>query len=168
MEQFLIQISNFYHSGTFGFIKFILGIYLLVLIVDIILIIILREPLKDLRTAIKGTEFPLVRKSKMQRRWEKVVARLKSDNPSQYKAAILEADNIADEILAGIGYKGKNMSEKMDQVKPAHLDNLSDDLRRTHEIRNRIIREKEFTLSREETEEIIGVYEKFLRNLEFV
>jgi hypothetical protein len=168
MEQFLIQVSNFYHSNFFSVVKLILGIYVAVLVIDIILIVILREPLKDIKTALKGSEFPLIRKSKMQRRWGKVVARLKSDNPSQYKAAILEADNIADEILAGIGYKGKNMAERLDQVKPAHLDNLSDDLRRTHEIRNRIIREKEFTLSREETSEIIGVYEKFLDNLEFI
>ncbi len=167
MDQFLVQISNFYHSGTMIIIKFILGIYVLVLVANIILIVILREPGKDIRTALKGTDFPLIRKSKMQKRWERVRARLASPSPSQYKAAVLEADKIADEILSGIGYKGKNMTEKLDQTTPDHLENL-EDLRRAHETRNRIIREKEFSLTQEEAKEIIEVYEKFLKSLEFI
>jgi hypothetical protein len=167
MEQFLIQISKFYHSGTFGFIKFILGIYSLVLIVDIILIIILREPLKDIKTALKGTEFPLVSKSKMQKRWAKVKKRLESRNISQWKLAILEADSVADKIMSDISFKGKNMAERLDLATPANIENL-EDLRQAHHLRNQIIRDKEYALTREEAEKTIGIYEKFLESFEFL
>lgn len=167
MEQFLVQISNFYHSGTFAVIKFILAVYVIIIAVDIILIIILREPGKDIKAMMKGADYPLMRKSKMKKRWEKVAERLKTGRVSQFKAAILEADSIADKILSDISYKGNNMAERLEKANASQINNL-DDLRRAHELRNRIIREKELILSLEEAKEIIGIYRKFLEDFEFI
>lgn len=130
--------------------------------------LILRDVPQHLRVGLKGMDLPLVTKGKMQKRWEKVKTRLKSPSESQYKVAIIEADSIAEEILAGIGYKGANMSEKLEQVGQAHLDDHLESLKGAHEIRNRIVHEADFEVDQRMATAVIGVYENFLKYLEFL
>lgn len=111
---------------------------------------------------------PLVSKSKMQKRWDKIKSRLKSPSASQYKVAIIEADALADEILGGIGYSGANMTEKLEQVGKAHLDDHLDSLREVHLIRNKIIHETDYEINQEAAAAVLGVYENFLKYLEYL
>lgn len=164
----LMNLSAFYHSTFMLAVKIFAGIYLLILLVDIILMLILRNVPQHLRVGLRGTDIPLVSKSKMQKRWDGVKKRLDNDNPSQYKVAIIEADKIAEEILDGIGYKGANMTEKLEQVGQAHLDDHLEALRGAHEIRNKIIHQADYEISKEAAEAVIGVYESFLKYLEFM
>lgn len=161
-------IVKFYDSPFMLGVKILLGIYFLVLVLDIIMLIILRDVPSNLRVGIKGMNISTVTKSKMQKKWEKVLQRLESDNPSQYKVAIIEADEIADKILDGIGYKGANMSEKLEQVGVAHLDDHLEALKGAHEIRNRIVHEIDFDVDKRMAEAVIGVYENFLKYLDFM
>jgi hypothetical protein len=59
------------------------------------------------------------------------------------------------------------MGERLAKVKLGQLDNL-EDLQRAHQVRNRVIYEKDFTVDRAMAEEIIGIYQKFLENLQFI
>jgi hypothetical protein len=149
-------------------IKIVLGIYLAVIFIDIILLLILRDVPANLRVGMKGMNLPTTSKNKMQKRWDKVMDRLKNGNPSQYKVAIIEADAIADEILDGIGYKGANMGEKLEQVGAAHLDDHLEALKGAHEIRNRIVHEIDFDVDERMATAVIGVYENFLKYLDFM
>ncbi|EKE25443.1 MAG: hypothetical protein ACD_5C00158G0001 [uncultured bacterium] len=164
----LINLSAFYNSTFMLIVKILAGIYLLILFIDIVLMLILRNVPQHLRVGLKGTDLPLVSKSKMQKRWEKVKQRLEYDNSSQYKVAIIEADKIAEEILDGIGYKGANMTEKLEQVGLAHLDDHLEALRGAHEIRNKIVHQADYEISKEAAEAVVGVYESFLKYLEFM
>jgi len=167
LSQIQLSAISFYQSPSFLVIKFLLGIYVSVLFVDIVLILILKGLGRDVRTMLKGMDMPAVSKGKMQKEWQKIRDRLESGNPSQYKVAILEADIIADKILFGIGYKGKNMTERLEKVKPGQLDNL-EKLINVHQIRNRIIHEKDFAIDKKAAEENIEVYENLLRSLELL
>lgn len=164
----LANLSLFYHSTFMLVVKIFIGIYLLILLVDIVLMLILRNVPQHLRVGLKGTDLPLVSKKKMKKRWDKVRARLNNSNPSQYKVAIIEADKIAEEILDGIGYKGANMTEKLEQVGEAHLDDHLEALKGAHEIRNKIIHQADYEISHEAAEAVVGVYENFLKYLEFM
>jgi len=104
----------------------------------------------------------------MRKRWEKVKSLLESNNASQYKLAIIEADSIADEILSGIGYTGANMGEKLDKINKKDLDDNLESLRGAHQIRNRIVHEADFEVDYRMARTVIGVYENFLRYLEFL
>lgn len=159
---------SFYHSPIFLFLKIILGIYLAVVFADIVLLLILRDVPGHYRTGVKGANIPIVSKSKMQKRWNKVKERIKSDNPSQYKVAIIEADAIAEEILGGIGYGGENMSQKLEQVGEMHLDEHSQTLAEVHKLRNRIVHEADFEIDQEMASAAVQVYENFLKYLEFL
>ncbi|HBI33897.1 MAG TPA: hypothetical protein DEA43_02690 [Candidatus Moranbacteria bacterium] len=172
IENFIVvlleTLKNFYYSPFVLVLKIFLAIYLLVLFIDIVLMLILRDVPQHLRVGLKGMDIPLASKSKMQKRWDKVKSRLKDENPSQYKVAIIEADAIADEILSGIGYKGANMSEKLEQVSAAHLDDHLESLIGAHKIRNQIVHEADFVIDQRMAVAVIGVYENFLKYLEFL
>lgn len=165
----LFQLFNDFYASPFVLgVKILLGIYLAVLFIDIVLLLILRDVPAHFRVGMKGMDLPLVKKGKMEKRWEKVKLRLKSGNVSQYKVAIIEADAIADEILAGIGYAGKNMTERLESVGSAHLDDHLESLKGVHQIRNRIVHEADFEIDEKLATSVIEVYENFLRYLEFL
>lgn len=160
--------ESFLHSPVFLVIKIFLMVYVIILVVNIILMLAMKGVGGDFRKGLRGMDIPLTSKSKMQKQWEKVLERLKTGNMSQYKVAIIEADAIADKLLAGIGYEGANMSERLAQIRPEQLDYYTDELNRVHQIRNRVVHEADFEVSRELAEETIAVYERFLRYLEFL
>lgn len=158
---------KFYNSSFFLVVKFLLAIYVSVLFADIILLLVLRGVGGNIRANFKGMDIPVISPSAMAKKWDKVMARLESGNPSQYKAAILEADAIADEIVKGIGYAGANMTERLEQAVPGQLENL-EDLKRAHAMRNRIVFETDLSINKKEAEEIIAIYEKLLKSLAYL
>lgn len=160
------KVSQFFeHSALFVTLKFFLFIYVGVLFADIVLLLILKGLSSDLKTALYGTERPLASKNTLIKRFEAILARLNTGNPSQYKVALLEADAFADEILDGIGYKGATMTEKLLQVKGGQLQ-TKDILAAAHEVRNQIVHDAKFVLSREEAEQHLEGYRKFFDEVE--
>ena len=159
---------DFYHSPFMLAFKILAGVYLLILLIDIVLMLILRDVPSHLRVGLRGADVPLISKSKMQKRWDKVKGRLIGGNASQYKVAIIEADAIAEEILGGIGYAGANMSEKLEQVGANQLDDHLEALQGVHSIRNRIVHEAGFEVDEPMSKAVIGVYENFLKYLEYL
>jgi hypothetical protein len=163
-----VDFLKFYNSPFFSVIKFLLGVYAIVIIVDIILLIIKRGLGGNVREAIVGMNIPrelTTKKKKMKTRWNVVRARLKSDNESEYKVAIIEADNIIDDLVRNMTYPGANMGERLNNVPEGQIESL-EELKKAHEIRNRIIHEENFQVSREYAKEILKKYEAFLEEFE--
>jgi len=102
------------------------------------------------------------KKNKLRAKWAKVKAKLKSKNESDYKVAIIEADKIIDDLIARMNYKGENMGERLDNITPGQIENI-EDLKRAHEIRNRIIHDESFVLTKAEAEKTLDYFEDFLR-----
>jgi len=152
-------------SVLVGVVKFFLFVYVMVLLADIIMLLILRGVSGDIKKTLFGTTRPLISKSTAIVRFEKILERLKENNPSQYKVAILEADAFAEEIIAGMGYEGETMTEKLASVHPGQIE-AKDQLVEAHLIRNRIIHEADFVLSREEAEKWLEAYNAFFHEME--
>lgn len=143
-------ITNFLDDSVFFLVlKFFLFIYVAVLLVDIVLLLVLKGLSSDLKTALYGTERPLASKNKLIKRWEAILARMESANPSQYKVALLEADAMAGEILDQIGFPGPTMKEKLEGVKGGQLE-TRDRLAESHEVRNQIVHDATFVLDKDE------------------
>lgn len=152
-------------SALFTALVWFLGSYAVVLFADVVMLLILRDIPGDLKKTLYGAARPLVAQSKFQRRWSGIEARLRTGNPSQYKAAVLETDTLAEEMLSGIGFEGSNMGERLSAVREGQIVALGD-LRAGHATRNRIIQDPAFALSREEAEAVLGRYRKFFEELE--
>lgn len=154
-------------SALFTALVWFLGFYTIVLFADVVMLLVLRDIPGDLKKTLYGAKRPIVAQSKFQKRWDGTEARLRTGNPSQYKAAVLEADALAEEMLSGIGFEGANMGERLAAVREGQVATL-DDLRLGHAMRNRIIQDPAFAPSREEVETILGRYRKFFEELELL
>lgn len=159
-------ISHFWETSFFvTALKFFLFVYVAVLFIDIVLLFLLRGFSSDVKAALFGTNRPLMARSSAIKRWEKILARLEDNNPSQFKVALLEADAMANEVLDGMGFKGATMGEKMEGIHAGQLENR-ENLIEAHAVRNHIIHEADFALSREDASEKLDQYKKFFDEVE--
>jgi hypothetical protein len=155
----------FYTSLTFSAIKLFLEIYVIVMLIDIVLLLKQRGLGGDIRDTLVGMNIPPElgnKKNKLRAKWAKVRVKLDSKNESDYKVAIIEADNIIDDLLARMNYKGENMGERLDNITPGQIENI-EDLRTAHETRNRIIHDENFVLTKVEAKKTFEYYEDFLK-----
>lgn len=102
---------------------------------------------------------------KMDKTWDNITRRLKSDLESDYKLAIIEADSILDSVLKMVGYKGENLEARLKQLGPVHYPNLAK-MQEVHRIRNDIVRAPDYHLSVNEARKILATYRKILEDLE--
>lgn len=164
MDYFFKQLLDFYNSGTFSVIKFIIGIYVIVLFLDLVLLLFQRGVGEDLRITLLGSDVPkdlMSEKGRLRNEWKKLKKNLESGEENKYKLAIIKADAIIEDILGRLKYKGKDFSEKIASIPAGQIEYL-DEIKRAHETRNKIIHNENFPVDKKMAEETIGLYEKFL------
>jgi hypothetical protein len=169
-DQWVGSLLAFYNSNFFSFVKFLLGIYSAILFVNIILLLVQRGLSGDLKDTGLGMNVPaeLVRekgKDKLRLKWENIRRKLESENESDYKVAIISADNIIDDLLRRMGFKGEDMEKRLAGIIPGQIENL-EDLKKSHEIKKRIIHEEGFKLDKDTALATMAAYEDFLRLFE--
>ena len=102
------------------------------------------------------------------RRWEKVVEHMNSENPNDWKFAILEADIILDELLDFMGYRGETVADKLKLVESGDFDNL-DAAWEAHKVRNQIAHEgADFLITEREARRVIALYRKIFDEFLFI
>ncbi|MFA5777273.1 MAG: hypothetical protein WC906_02435 [Parcubacteria group bacterium] len=159
--------QGFIQSPFFFALKFLLAVYVTVLFADIIMLLMIRGFGADVRTAFRGANVPLVSKSKMRKKWNKIEACLSTGNYSQYKLAIIEADKIIDGIFKSMGLKGNDMIERMKTLNPEQLE-AEEHLEEAHKVRNQIINDPSFNIEKAEAKRVLDIYAKFLTENEFM
>jgi len=100
-------------------------------------------------------------------RWEKVTAYLESENQSDWKQAIIEADNLLDELVGAMRYPGENLGERLKNVEPSDFLTL-EDAWEAHKIRNQIAHQSDFSLTRREARRVLELYERVFREFNFI
>lgn len=69
--------------------------------------------------------------------WKVILEHVNSESPAEWKIAILEADNMLDEILEDLGYVGETLAEKLKTMSRTKIASY-DDIWEAHKIRNQI------------------------------
>lgn len=88
-----------------------------------------------------------------------------SDNPNDWKLAIIEADIILDELLKEAGYAGVSLGERLRSISTTQLQSL-DDAWQAHKVRNQIAHGgADFILTRRLAEDTIKLYRKVFYDL---
>lgn len=155
-------------STTFSLLLGFLGLYCLVLFADIVLLFILRPVGGDLKKGIFGTkERPLASARSLNREWKGIEARLDRSAPSQYKLAILEADDFLNRALSEMGYAGSDSGGRLESIPPGHFSKL-DALCDAHKVRNQIVLDRNFLLDKTEAARLLGLYREFLEEAEIL
>lgn len=102
---------------------------------------------------------------KVSQTWKKIIKRLEKFSESETKLAIIEADDLLNEILERMGYSGETLGEKLKQLSEVILPNL-DEVLEAHKIRSNVVHDPTYRLSLGEGRKVLKIYEKALLNLE--
>jgi len=163
----LAFIVDFYNSTFFQVLKFLIAIYVFILFVDIILLIIQRGLGSNLRTMLGGADVPAEffnknKKAVLRGQWMKIRQRLEVGTELEYKIAIIEADNVIEDFIKRMGFVGENMKERLNSIPTGQIESIEDVLR-AHEVRNSIIKDNEFSVTKEVAETALAEYEEVLK-----
>jgi len=94
-----------------------------------------------------------------------VLTHIDSDNPNDWKLAIIEADIILDEALKRAGYNGASLGERLRSLTPMQLRSL-DDAWQAHKVRNQIAHGGiDFVLTKRLAEDTVKQYQRVFAEL---
>ena len=100
----------------------------------------------------------------MTKQWEKIKKRVESGAESDYKLAIIDADDFLVEVLDNRGYDGKDFEEIIGKagrlIAPILKDVLS-----AHELRNSIVYNPDYKLSADEAKKVLDIYESVVKDI---
>lgn len=99
--------------------------------------------------------------------WEEIMRKMESPNPSDWKVAILEADKLLETMVAGMGYVGQDLGERLKTVEPSDFVTLNNAWE-AHKVRNRIAHEPSYQLTRAEGSHTIFLYQKVFEEFDFI
>ncbi len=101
-------------------------------------------------------------------RWEKITEHIASQNPSDWRLAILECDIILDEMLTKMSYHGETLSDKLKAVEKSDFLSI-DKAWEAHRVRNAIAHEgSNFQISDREARRVVSLYEEVLREFHYI
>jgi len=102
---------------------------------------------------------------RMQKDWEKINDRIEKGDEASLKLAIIEADNMLEDVLKRMGLEGKDMGERLGQLNTEQFKSYNDVLE-AHRLRNLIVHQKDIIITKEQAEKAVKAYEEGLRELE--
>ncbi len=102
---------------------------------------------------------------KLVKRWRGVRRKFEKGSEYDWKTAVLEAEELLDDVLERMGQKGETTEEKIQSLPLGSVSNFSQ-IREALGIKNRIIRDSEYKLSREEAESALKAFEQALKDLQ--
>jgi hypothetical protein len=119
---------------------------------------------KELRDA-EALYDELYRGVKKNSRLDDVFMHIESDNPNDWKLAIIEADIILDDLLKERGYVGNSLGERLKSISPSQLSTLNDAWE-AHKIRNHIAHDgADFVLTHRLAQDTINRYRRVFGEL---
>jgi hypothetical protein len=97
--------------------------------------------------------------------WEGIRNKLLSDNQSEWRLAIIEADIYLDKVLDNSGYHGDTLGDKLKSLTENQLASINIAWE-AHKVRNRIAHDgADFALSMPESRRVLSYYEIVFRDL---
>jgi hypothetical protein len=104
----------------------------------------------------------------MQKRWQKILQLSESQNSSDWRLCIIEADIILDELLSKLQLPGNTMGEKLKAVESSDFLSI-DSAWEAHKARNNIAHQgNDFLLNQRETARIISLYESVFKEFKMI
>ena len=110
----------------------------------------------------------LPEKDPMKEKWEKIIRLSESDNSSDWRLAIIEADIILDNLLEKLQLPGETMGDKLKAVEKSDFLTI-EEAWEAHKARNMIAHEgSDFLINQREIRRIISLYEAVFREFRLI
>ncbi len=172
METLAKTLENFNafleQSLWFRSFKFVLGLYMLIIVAALILILYrMITKYAYFKVLRGGQEFPVIKPGKFQSRWNEAEALVNSPKPDNWKASVLMAAEMLNEVFEIIGYKGETLGEKLNNLNKAQVPNL-EQVKKANEVKNNIVKNEKFQLNQEDAKEMMRTFKKALQSFEAI
>ena len=146
-----------------------LGVFLTLIFGSLVVILIVKMQIIDkwLKTAgnfLLTTAFP---KRHLNKSWQKILLRLDKNDEANLRLALIEADNLFDDLLKQIRLPGESMADRLKYLDSSQISNI-DEIWQAHKLRNQIVHNPEYPITRNEIEFGVRAYEKALKELDFI
>ncbi len=99
--------------------------------------------------------------------WNKITGRLETGEESEYKLALIEADQMFDSALKRMRFPGATFEERLEKLSSATLPNM-EEIRKAHRLRNNIVHNPDQSLTLEEAQKTLQEYKKAFLSLQII
>ncbi|MCE9585331.1 hypothetical protein K8Q94_01785 [Candidatus Nomurabacteria bacterium] len=101
-------------------------------------------------------------------RWMHVLNYLSSENPSDWRLAIMESDSMLEDLTDRLEFEGENLGERLKSVNRDKFKTL-DDAWEAHIVRNRIAHEGlRYEITKHEANRVVMLYENVFREFGYI
>jgi hypothetical protein len=126
------------------------------------------EVKKEERAKLEKTHIAIDDEPYRNPQWDVVLKHLESDEQSDWRLAIIEADNMLDAMVKKMGYEGENLGERLKAVEKVDFKSL-DSAWDAHKMRNQIVHEGVgFEVTQDDAARVIALYEKVFREFKYI
>ena len=106
-------------------------------------------------------------KRHLNKSWNKILLRLSKNDEANLRLALIEADNIFDDLLKQMRLPGESMADRLKYIDSSQVSNI-DEIWRAHKLRNVIVHNSDYPITKNEMEFGVGAYQKALKEMEFI
>jgi len=101
-------------------------------------------------------------------KWQRVEQLVGSENPSDWRLAIIEADILLDEMLSRMPYPGETISDKLKGIEKSDFTTI-ESAWEAHKARNQIVHAgSDFVLTEREARRIVNLYREVFEEFYFI
>ena len=165
------QFFSFLYQGWLGevvfWLRFLAGVITSALIAGIVVVSIKMRAIVFRPRAPTPHEDLVPSSELVSAPWQEVRKKIISAYSSDWNLAVIQADSIFDAVLKDMGLVGVTLGDRLKQLDFSKLNSLND-VWEAHKIRNRIAHETDHVLTHEEATRAIALFEKALRELEYL
>ncbi|OGG55357.1 hypothetical protein A3D62_02295 [Candidatus Kaiserbacteria bacterium RIFCSPHIGHO2_02_FULL_49_11] len=105
---------------------------------------------------------------KRNERWEQVLRHANSENPNDWRLAIIEADTILEDIVARAGFPGETLGERLRGIERSDFKTL-DEAWEAHKVRNRIAHDgSNYLLNKRDTLHVVDLYRQVFEEFYYI
>lgn len=100
----------------------------------------------------------------MTKQWNRIKKRIESGAESDYKLAIIDADDLLAEVLDNSEYEGKDFNETIEKAGRL-IAPILDNVLKAHEIRNSIVYNPGYKLTADKAKEVLNTYKSAINSI---
>ena len=165
----LSTLTSFDPSPTFIIAKNVISLVILLLIAGIVYVLVrLWEIQKEEEAQFVFAEPEHGHGEIKNEQWELIEEHISSENASDWRVAILEADNMLEDMLVRMGYDGESIADRLRAVEPSDFTHIQSAWE-AHKVRNKIAHEGvNFVVTQREARRVIELYRKVFEEFHYI
>jgi len=160
-----ITLNVWWWPYFFVAVKYFMIFLTILLAISIVLIFIRTQSfLKVDLDAAKEKALKTNKTSKIKwlEKWESIIFEVESENPRDYKNAVVLAEEFLNDVLKMANFSGENIESRLKKIPDNQLE-FKEDIIWAHKLKKRIASEENFEVDHEEARRAVYVFQRALK-----